>query len=44
MPSTPGGFVPARPLPISTPIPYGAVPMLSHMSPYVGRPQSQMVK
>lgn len=43
MPSTPGGFVSARSLPISTPMPYGAVPVLSHMSPYAGRPQSQMV-
>ncbi|XP_036149553.1 uncharacterized protein LOC118644060 [Monomorium pharaonis] len=44
MPSTPGGFISARSLPISTPMPYGAVPMLSHMSPYVGRPQSQMYR
>ncbi|XP_011642004.1 uncharacterized protein LOC105430241 [Pogonomyrmex barbatus] len=37
----PGGFVP-RSFPISTPMPYGAVPMLSHMSPiYSGRPQSE---
>lgn len=42
IPSAPG-FVPARSLPISTPMPYGAVPILSHMSPYAGRPQSQMV-
>ena len=40
MPSTPGGFVSARSLP---PMPYGAMPMLSHMPPYPGRPQSQMV-
>ncbi|XP_011156218.1 uncharacterized protein LOC105193463 isoform X3 [Solenopsis invicta] len=44
MPSTPGGFVSARSLPISTPMPYGAMPVLSHMSPYVGRPQSQMFR
>lgn len=39
MPSTPG-FVPAR----SIPMPYGAMPMLSHMSPYAGRPPSQMFR
>ncbi|XP_024874376.1 uncharacterized protein LOC112456206 [Temnothorax curvispinosus] len=43
MPSTPGGFVP-RSLPISTAMPYGAVPMLSHIPPYAGRPQSQMFR
>ncbi|EGI66544.1 PREDICTED: uncharacterized protein LOC105145017 [Acromyrmex echinatior] len=41
MSSTPGGFVSARSLP---PMPFGAMPMLSHMPPYPGRPQSQMFR
>lgn len=38
-----GAFVPAGSLSISTPTTYGALPMLSHMPPYVGRPPSQLV-
>lgn len=38
-----GTFVPGT-LSISTSTTYGALPMLSHMPPYVGRPSSQMVR
>lgn len=48
MPPTPGkfagAFVSAGPLPISTPTPYGAMPMLPHMPPYVTRPPSQIFR
>lgn len=39
-----GAFVPAGSLSISTPTTYGALPMLSHMPPYVGRPPSQLFR
>lgn len=39
-----GAFVPAGSLSISTPTTYGALPVLSHMPPYVGRPPSQMLR
>nr|XP_012145982.1 PREDICTED: uncharacterized protein LOC100878973 [Megachile rotundata] len=38
----PGGFMPAGPMPIAA-SPYGAVPMLPHMT-YGGRPPSQMIR
>ncbi|EFN68757.1 hypothetical protein EAG_04127 [Camponotus floridanus] len=38
-----GTFVPGT-LSISTSTTYGALPMLSHMPPYVGRPSSQMIR
>ncbi|KAM0727218.1 hypothetical protein ACS0PU_007379 [Formica fusca] len=37
-------FVPTGSLSISTPTTYGALPVLSHMPPYVGRPPSQMLR
>ena len=39
-----GAFVPAGSLSISTPTTYGALPVLSHMPPYVGRPPSQLFR
>ncbi|XP_076378773.1 uncharacterized protein LOC143259603 isoform X1 [Megalopta genalis] len=39
----PGGFVPARPMPISAPA-YGTIPMIAPHMPYIGRHPSQMIR
>ncbi|XP_076646138.1 uncharacterized protein LOC143355302 isoform X3 [Halictus rubicundus] len=39
----PGGFVPARPMPMPAPA-YGTIPMIAPHMPYVGRPPSQMMR
>ncbi|XP_031831845.1 uncharacterized protein LOC116426684 isoform X5 [Nomia melanderi] len=39
----PGGFVPARPMPIPAPS-YGTIPILPPHMPYAGRPPSQMMR